>query len=330
MANSNNTSAKENLLKVKSYFINQAKVLGNGAFGVVFKGFDAKQKAIAAKRIDGNKHPRILTQLESQDLDRFVHLDHPNVLKILDVERHDKVVWMMMPLCEFDLNEFYKTRDVSQETNLEVMKQIMKGIEYLHTQDIVHRDIKPGNILVVSPFPLRLLLADFDVCKCLDPEVETSLMTSNVGTLAFKAPEFFQRTSPGRIEYHRNVDIYAAGLTFLAILQTEKGKKMLIPHIETPMDDSEFHVSSIGQLIAERIKYKIPELNIVKVRGALTGLISQMTCVNPRERLSARTVLDILNNLDNVKADFGPEVSSCTAIAETICPVFGLICVAEF
>ena len=129
-----------------------------------------------------------------------------------------------MPLCEFDLNEFYKTREVSHETNLEVMKQIMMGIEYLHSENIVHRDIKPGNILVASVAPLQLQLADFDVCKCLDPEIETSLMTSNVGTLAFKAPEFFKRTSPGKIEYHRNVDIYAAGLTFLAIVQVERGK----------------------------------------------------------------------------------------------------------
>ena len=93
-------------------------------------------------------------------------------------------------------------------------------------------------------------------------------MTTNVGTLAFKAPEFFQRTSPGKIEYHRNVDIYAAGLTFLAILQAEKGKKMLIPQIETPLDDSEFHAPSIGQLIAERVKYRVPILNIVNIEPA--------------------------------------------------------------
>ena len=125
-------------------------------------------------------------------------------------------------------------------------------------------------------------------------------MTSNVGTLAFKAPEFFQRTSPGKIEYHRNVDIYAAGLTFLAILQAEKGKKMLIPQIETPMDDSEIHVLSIGQLISERIKYKVPELSIVKIEGPqeiVKWLINQMTCVNPEERLPALKVLDCLKNV---------------------------------
>ena len=290
-------------IEVKSYSIDTRDVLGQGAFGIVYKGTDAKKNEIAVKRIDGNVHPRILTQ----DLDRLMQLDHPNVMKILDVEKDKNIVWMMMPFCELgDLNHFYKKRDVSPKTNLEVMKQLVAGISNLHSQDIVHRDIKPGNILVSYEMPLQILLADFDFSKCLDPEVVTSLMTSNVGTLAFKAPEFFQRTSPGKIEYHRNVDIYAAGLTFLAILQAEKGKKMLFPRIETPRDDSELHTESIGRLIAERIKYKVQELNIVKIRGeqrSLKWLVNQMTCVNPEERASADDVFDVLHNLEFVDAD---------------------------
>ena len=117
---------------------------------MVYKGSYTKKSTIAAKRIDGNVHPRILIQ----DLDRFLNLDHPNVMKILDVERNENIMWMMMPLCEFgDLNDFYRKREASLETNLEVMKQIMIGIEYLHNQNIVHRDIKPGNILVASENP---------------------------------------------------------------------------------------------------------------------------------------------------------------------------------
>ena len=130
---------------------------------------------------------------------------------------------------------------------------------------------------------------------------ETSLMTSNVGTLAFKAPEFFQRTSPGKIEYHRNVDIYAAGLTFLAMLQAKAKDKMLIPHNETPMEDSEFHVPSIGLLISERIKYKVPELNIVKIDGTSKGLkwlIRQMTSIDPEKRFSAENLLEQLPPTD--------------------------------
>ena len=76
MAFSNMFGAKKHLIKVKSYSINQAQVLGSGAFGIVFRGSDTKKNTIAAKRIDGDKHPKVLTQ----NLDRILHLDHPNVI----------------------------------------------------------------------------------------------------------------------------------------------------------------------------------------------------------------------------------------------------------
>ena len=63
-----NSSGK---IKVKSYSIDQKEVLGQGAFGVVFKGNDAKKNVVAAKRIDGQKHPKVLTQ----DLNRLLLLD---------------------------------------------------------------------------------------------------------------------------------------------------------------------------------------------------------------------------------------------------------------
>ena len=90
-------------------------------------------------------------------------------------------------------------RHTSSEGILEMMLQIGSGVEYLHKSRIIPRDIKPANVPVHRANPLSLKLTDFDFSKCLDPNVETSVMTSNVGTLAFKAPEFFQRTQEGKI-----------------------------------------------------------------------------------------------------------------------------------
>ena len=85
--------------------------MGSGAFGIIFEGTNTKKNTIAAKRIDGNLHPRVLTQ----DLDKFLKLDHPNVMQILDVDKNENVVWMMMPFCELgDLNQFYRIREVKR------------------------------------------------------------------------------------------------------------------------------------------------------------------------------------------------------------------------
>ena len=202
------SETKDNLLKVKSYSIDQAEVLCQGSFGIVHKGTDTKVN-------------------KTRDLGRLLHLDQENVLKILDVEKTQDILWYIKPVCEMgDLTHFYTTRDVSPGTTVETVRQIKTGISYLQRQKIVHIEIKSRNIIVTSENPLWLKVTEFDVSKCLEPEVVTSLMTSNVGTLVFKAPEFW-RTSSDKVKYYRNMDVYAAGLKFLEILQAEEGQKML-------------------------------------------------------------------------------------------------------
>ena len=104
-------------------------------------------------------------------------------------------------------------------------------------------------------------------------EYNTSTMSTNVGTLVYKAPEFFQRGKDGKLKYYRSAYTLAAGVTFLAMLQTTKTQKLTIPHTETLQDDSEFHEFSIGQLIAERIEYNKGNLNVIiidKVKAHLS------------------------------------------------------------
>ena len=127
-------------------------------------------------------------------------------------------------------------------------------------------------------------LTDFDFSKFLEEDRDTSLMTTNVGTAAFKAPEFFLRNEQKKINYHRNVDVFALGLTYLAMAQENKG---LVPKIETPNEDSELH-QPVGRLIAERIKYKKKPLDVVPVFSLqqsmpLRSLIRRMTCHVPNE-----------------------------------------------
>ena len=239
------------------------KVLGRGGYGIVYKAEDSKGNKIEAKRID-TKRKHSLFNI-TRNVEKLKQQNHPNIVKVNDIHQEENVIWVFMELCEYgDLNNFYRKHKLTQEQYLAVMSQIAGGISYLHENNVVHRDIKPENTLVANNSPIQIKLTDFDVSKFFHEMLETSAMSTNVETLAFKEPEFFQRTPEGKLVYHCNVDIFAMGLTFLALLQGNLDGKPLIPRIETPQIYSEVYAPSIGQLVAERVKYNIKELRIVK------------------------------------------------------------------
>ena len=131
-------------------------------------------------------------------------------------------------------------------SKLNIMEGVANGLVFLHSQHIVHRDIKPANILVVStPAGITAKIADFGLCKILEPDQST--MSSNVGTLAFKAPELWNPKSHKRVRYNRTVDVYAAGLTFAAILQAVKGRSLKTKvRLRGDMEEFPFHRTKVG------------------------------------------------------------------------------------
>ena len=308
---------RRSVISVGEYEIDLMDTFEKGAYGVVRIATDSKGNKVVAKQIltEGKDEAKMSKIVNS--FDKLLALDHTNIVKYFYANRVNSSIWIIMEYCPFkDLLAFY--RECSEGTPLteiqkmDIMIQSAQGLEYLHKNHIIHRDIKPNNILISNDDPILVKLTDFDLCKILPDGYETSLMTTNVGTDAFKAPEFFQRNEHKKLCYHRNVDIFALGLTYLALIQDSRN---LLPQIETPDDDSEIHSRSIGRLIAERIKYEKKPLDVIcvsalaqKLRSSvsesqlrnlkLRSLIWQMTHHRPENRLSATDVLKKLNQED--------------------------------
>ena len=298
-----------------------SNILGAGSYGIVYKAYDEEDRNyIAAKSIDGEKHPKVFRDNRQS----LLKLNHGNIIKIFDLYQIDKTFWMIMEFCSHgDLNDFFQKKRPKIHQKVQIMSGIALGIAYLHRKGIIYRDIKPDNVLMANETPPVPNLTDFDLSKSLSTPSET--MHSNVGSLSFKAQEFFKRIG-GKLKYHKNVDIFAAGLTFLAMLQAKDGGRKLTPRIETPLDDSELY-HPIAQLIAERIKYNIPELEIVtteaistaatfevKTEHSLRELVRQMTCVNTTDRLSGDDVFDILAKVINGKSVISHEIDAWFSI----------------
>ncbi len=258
-------------------------------------------KKIAAKHILGADSQKV----GEENFDKLLRLSHPNLLKIFKVYP-GKDVWQMMEFCPLgNLNSFFQRTIADLAQQLDIMCGIATGLEYLHENNIIHRDIKPANILVATENPLVVKLADFDVSKFLDPEIETSVMSTNVGTLAFKAPEFFQRTRDGQLLYHRSVDVFALGLTYLAMVQYKSGCKSLIPRAEI---EEEEHIDSIGRYMWEMWKYRKASVSVVNTSGPfalntsgpfapgsfaaeIKRLVAEMVRFDPKNRLRIGAVL---------------------------------------
>ena len=320
---------KRNIWKVHTHPRN---IIGKGAYGIIYKGTDDKGREIAAKSFLEDKQSKMV----KEDLEKLLNINHHNIVTIYDINAatDNTGLWMFMEFCKHgDLNRFLQSRNLTNSQLVDAMVQITQGLEYLHRHNIIHRDIKPANILIKEEAPLNLKLTDFDLSRFFDPDIQTSVMSSNVGTLAFKAPEFFQRDKNGKLNYHRSVDMYALGLTFLAMIQRNK---LLIPRIETPHDDDELH-NPIGSTIANRMKYGIKELNVVKpsditksstsqdvscskgtpaavenyqfsnamLISRLKMLILKMTCAQPEERVPVAVVLETLLKVIFYKSEIG-------------------------
>ena len=150
------TAVLNNMADVFGYRINYNEELGRGSFGTVYKGFDKDNTIVAVKKVStGTKEDRSKASTEAM---KFQYLkdkllqQNEHITKIHDVKYLEKAVWIVMEYCDLgDLNQFFKAyrnfvQDIEVKFNL--MRQIINGIAFLHERNIVHRDIKPGNILL--------------------------------------------------------------------------------------------------------------------------------------------------------------------------------------
>ena len=299
-------------IDIEGYAVDKFDELGRGGFGTVYKAKNADGKNVAAKYLNTRRSVRVYTINEVMSFYK-VPKNHKNIVQIYRLIHHppSKGIWIMMEYCAYgDLDTYFKEHQpniLPLKTKVDIMIQTTNGLSYLHKNDIVHRDMKPGNILVQkadSEKP-QVKLGDFGLSKFLDANDDTSRMTSDVGTLSFKAPEFWKKDKYGKIQYHKTVDIFATGLAFLSMLQHTPGQA-LSPRVERSLDVPSESTIPIGLIMLQRHDSSPPKPALALVTFddnddvqsfALKELIERMTQMKPKSRPSAATVLETLQHL---------------------------------
>jgi serine/threonine-protein kinase len=195
-------------------------VLGRGAMGTVYDGWDpviGRRVAIKTVRMFGDDDPEAREGLarfknEAQAAGR---LSNPNIVAVYDYGESDDTAFIVMEFVEgHSLKERLDTKEpVPLGETARVMQQVLAGLQFSHDKGVVHRDIKPGNVMLTRDGQVKL--ADFGIAR-----IESSVMTqagTMLGTPAYMSPEQLM----GQAVDARS-DIYSSGVLLYQLLTGER------------------------------------------------------------------------------------------------------------
>jgi serine/threonine-protein kinase len=201
------------------------RVLGEGAMGVVYEGDDTRlHRKVAIKRIlksaldsDSAREYSMRFAREAQAVAR---LNHPNIVQVFDFAEEGDVAYIVMEFVNgqelksfFDAKERFELKEV-----VHIMGELAEALHFAHQAGIVHRDVKPANVMIDSEG--RVKLTDFGVARITDTERTLSERTQAgtvVGTPAYMSPEQIQG---GNLD--RRSDIFSAGVILYEFITGEK------------------------------------------------------------------------------------------------------------
>lgn len=187
--------------------------LGHGAFGRVYRAFDPNLKiAVAIKVLLAAEDPELRARFEIEARAN-AGLLHKNIVTVYEFGQHEGKPFLVMELLEGQtLEAVIQTGNKGLLEKMEIMHQIAEGLQYAHSRGVLHRDMKPSNVMVPNNGAAKIM--DFGIARLLD-RAATGLSQKGdfVGTIAYMAPE---QINGGQAD--RQTDIWAYGVTFYELL----------------------------------------------------------------------------------------------------------------
>ncbi|KAI4546335.1 hypothetical protein MJG53_004377 [Ovis ammon polii x Ovis aries] len=184
--------------------------IGEGTYGVVYK---AKNKltgeVVALKKIRLDTETEGVPSTAIREISLLKELNHPNIVKLLDVIHTENKLYLVFEFLHQDLKKFM---DASALTGIPLpliksyLFQLLQGLAFCHSHRVLHRDLKPQNLLINADGSIKL--ADFGLARAFGVPVRT--YTHEVVTLWYRAPEILL----GCKYYSTAVDIWSLGCIF--------------------------------------------------------------------------------------------------------------------
>jgi len=303
-------TVKELPFKNISTYGKSTQKLGQGGFGEVQLYVDDKGMEYAVKTMK-NSYGDGIEEASLREISILNKLSHPNIVNIFDVTLNVDNTIIIMEAAVTDLSNYMKSNTLSADEIVVFMYQLAKGLEYLHSQTVWHRDIKPHNLLVFADGTIKY--TDFGVSRF--GALPNNKYTDEVTSLLWRPPEILLGSS----FYGPEADIWSLGIVFGQMVRNkyviyddnEQGvlEKIVLrigrmTEKDWPGISGMLNFKYISNINEQHPQGSIFSKQIVKDKlgDVVTDLLYKMLTPNPSHRISIR---DIVNHpyFNPVRAD---------------------------
>jgi len=254
-------------------------VLGKGASGVVKKGRWLKTTEVAIKAL--NNLPEFTDEEETvgfyKEIETLSQLRHPNIVPMFGYCKKDGYICLVTEFVKGgNLSECIhdETKPVDFPLILELCLSICRGMVYLHSKNVIHRDLKPGNILVENFYDAKVKVCDFGLSTFTQGKNDSQRTANTFGSPAYAAPELPTAT------HGKKVDVFSFAVIMWELVSRQKPWTHLS------------HSWQIAERIASGERLPLPQ------DCPLLSLINYCWKLDPDER---PTFTEIYTSLENVK-----------------------------
>ncbi|GAA5812159.1 hypothetical protein MFLAVUS_005609 [Mucor flavus] len=287
--------AEEVNVQVERKYVKDAKV-GEGTYAVVYSGRTVTTgRKVAIKKIKMGQFKDGLDLTAIREVKYLQELRHPNVIELIDVFSHKTNLNLVLEYLDSDLEQVIKDKSILfMPADIKSwLLMMLRGLDHCHRHFILHRDMKPNNLLLTSGGVLKI--ADFGLAR--DWGDAGRQMTSQVVTRWYRSPELLF----GAKEYSFAVDIWAVGCIFAELMlrtpyvagDTDMDQLTKIFHaLGTPTEADWPGMGSLPDFIQFKTFPKVPLRQYFTAAGTdALSLLEQMLVFDPSRRWTAEECL---------------------------------------
>ncbi|XP_026495246.1 cyclin-dependent-like kinase 5 [Nymphalis io] len=268
--------------------------IGEGTYGTVFKAKNKEtHEIVALKRVRLDDDDEGVPSSALREICLLKELKHKNIVRLYDVLHSEKKLTLVFEHCDQDLKKYFDS--LNGEIDLDVVKsfmyQLLRGLAFCHSHNVLHRDLKPQNLLINKNGELKL--ADFGLARAFG--IPVKCYSAEVVTLWYRPPDVLF----GAKLYTTSIDMWSAGCIFAELANSgrplfpgsdvDDQLKRIFKLLGTPNEDTWAGVTQLPDY--KPLAAYQPSLGLAQVVPRLPArgrdLLTRLLTCNPALRMPA-------------------------------------------